>query len=100
VDFFGGIYAPTGEFQKNRLANRGLGYWTFEPGVLVSCLGQKNGFEFSTYIGYDINTENPATDYHGGQVFHIDATVAQHLPLGPGFVGIGANVFLSATNYR
>jgi len=93
VDFFGGIYAPTGEFQKNRLANQGLGYWTFEPGVLVSYLGQKNGFEFSTYIGYDFNTENTTTDYHSGQVFHIDATMAQHLPLGPGFIGIGANAF-------
>jgi hypothetical protein len=70
-----------------------VGCWTFEPGVLVSYLGQKNGFEFSTYIGYDINTENPTTDYHSGQVFDIDTTVAQHLPLGPGFVGIGANVF-------
>jgi hypothetical protein len=34
VDFFGGIYAPTGDFQRNQLANQGLGYWTFEPGVL------------------------------------------------------------------
>jgi hypothetical protein len=93
VDFYGGIYAPTGEFQKNRLANQGLGYWTFEPGVLVSYLGQKNGFEFTTYIGYDINTENTTTDYHSGQQFHIDATVAQHLPLGPGFIGIGAQAF-------
>jgi hypothetical protein len=93
VDFFGGIYAPTGEFQKNRLANQGLGYWTFEPGVLISYLGQKNGFEFSTYLGYDINTENTVTDYHSGQQFHIDVTVAQHLPLGPGIIGIGANAF-------
>ena len=93
VDFFGGIYAPSGGFQTNRLANQGLGYWTFEPGVLVSYLGQKNGFEFTTYIGYDINTENTRTHYQSGQVFHIDATVAQHLPLGKGLIGIGANGF-------
>ena len=65
----------------------------FEPGVLVSYLGQKNGFEFSTYLGYDINTENTETAYHSGQEFHIDATVAEHLPLGKGFIGIGANGF-------
>lgn len=93
VSFFGGIYAPTGDFQVNRLANQGLGYWTFEPGVLVSYLGQQNGFEATTYIGYDINTENTHTDYHSGQVFHIDATVAQHLPLGKGYIGIGATGF-------
>ena len=93
VDFFGGIYAPTGEYQQGRLANQGLGYWTFEPGVLISYLGQKNGIEFSTYIGYDINTRNTTTDYQSGQQFHIDVTLAQHLPLGKGFVGIGANGF-------
>ena len=93
VDFFGGIYAPSGEFQANKLANQGLGYWTFEPAVLISYLGQKNGIEFSTYIGYDINTRNTATDYQSGQQFHIDVTVAQHFPLGKGFAGIGANGF-------
>ena len=92
-DFFGGIYAPTGEFQASKLANQGLGYWTFEPGLLVSYLGQKNGFEATTYIGYDINTRNTETDYQSGQQFHIDVTVAQHLPLGKGLIGIGANGF-------
>ena len=38
VDFYGGIYAPTGAFHNNRRANEGLGYWTFEPGVMVSYL--------------------------------------------------------------
>jgi hypothetical protein len=93
VDFFGGIYAPSGEYHKDQLANQGLGYWTFEPGVLVSYLGQKNGFEFTTYLGYDINTEHTETNYHSGQVFHIDTTVAEHLPLGKGFIGIGVNGF-------
>ena len=93
VDFLGGIYAPTGDFQVNRLANQGLGYWTFEPGVLISYLGQKNGFEFTTYLGYDINTRNSKTDYQSGQQFHIDVTLAQHLPLGKGLIGIGANGF-------
>jgi hypothetical protein len=93
VDFFGGIYASTGEFRTNHLANQGLGFWTFEPGLLASYLGQKNGFEFTTYIGYDINTKNTTTDYQSGQVFHIDVTVAQHLPLGKSIIGIGANGF-------
>jgi hypothetical protein len=93
VDFFGGIYAPSGNYQKNQLANQGLGYWTFEPGVLISYLGQKNGFEATSYIGYDINTNNTTTDYQSGQVFHIDTTVAQHLPLGKGIIGIGVNGF-------
>jgi hypothetical protein len=72
LDLFGGIYAPSGKFQADKLANQGLGYWTFEPGLLISYLGQKNGIEFSTYIGYDINTKNTVTDYQSGQQFHID----------------------------
>jgi hypothetical protein len=93
LDLFGGIYTPSGEYIQNRLANQGLGYWTFEPGVMVSYLGQKNGIELSTYIGYDINTVHSTTDYHSGQQFHIDATLAQHFPLGKNFAGIGANGF-------
>ena len=94
VTFYGGVYAPTGSFQQNRLANDGLGYWTFEPGLLASYLNQKNGLELSTYVAYDINTNNGTTDYHSGQVFHIDVTAAWHfLPVGKGAFGAGANGF-------
>ncbi len=94
VSVFGGIYTPSGSYEAGQLANLGLGYWTFEPGLLISYLGQKNGIEFTTYIGYDINTKNNATDYQSGEQFHIDATLAQHFPLGKGFAGVGANGFI------
>ena len=96
VNFYGGIYAPTGGYQKSRLANQGLNYWTFEPGMIASYLNQKNGIEGTTYIAYDFNTNNGTTDYHSGQVFHIDATAAWHfLTLGKkgGVIGVGANGF-------
>lgn len=96
VNFYGGIYAPTGDYKKSRLANQGLNYWTFEPGVIASYLNQKNGLEGTTYIAYDFNTNNSTTDYHSGQVFHIDATAAWHfIKLGQkgGVIGVGANGF-------
>jgi hypothetical protein len=96
VTFFGGIYAPTGDFQTNRLANEGLNYWTFEPGLIASYFNQKNGIELTSYIAYDFSTNNSATDYHSGQVFHIDATAAWHfLKLGQkgGVLGLGATGF-------
>ena len=93
VDAYLGIYAPSGDFRTHRLANPGLGFWTFEPGVLISYLGQKNGFELTTYVGADFNTENTKTDYTSGDVFHIDATLAQHLPVAGGLIGVGANGF-------
>jgi hypothetical protein len=41
----------------------------------------------SAFTGFDINTKNDATDYQTGSQFHLDLTVAQHLPLWGGFIG-------------
>ena len=92
-DFRFGIYAPTGSYEKNKLANLGKNYWTFEPGYLVSYLGSKNGREGSVYAAFDFNTKNEDTDYQTGTQFHIDATAAQHLPLLGGVAGVGATGF-------
>lgn len=89
-----GIYTPTGKFEKGALANLGKNYWTFEPGLSVSWLSSKLGTEVSLFAGYDFSTKNDKTDYRSGDVIHLDATVAQHLPMCGGFAGIGANAFL------
>ena len=88
-----GIYAPTGDYEQGHLANVGKNYWTFEPGLNMSWLSSKIGTEVSLFAGFDISTRNDATDYQSGDVFHLDATVAQHLPLFGGFAGVGANAF-------
>ncbi len=89
-----GIYAPTGSYEKGRLANLGKNYWTFEPVVSASWLSSKIGLEVSAFAGLDFSTRNDATDYQSGDVFHLDATVAQHLPLARlGVIGVGANGF-------
>lgn len=88
-----GIYAPTGPYDEGSLANTGRNYWTFEPGVSVSWLSTKIGTEASLFAGFDVSTKNNATDYQSGEVFHLDATLAQHLPLFGGFAGVGANGF-------
>ena len=89
-----GLYAPTGKYDRHDLANLGKNYWTFEPSVGMSYLGSKNGLEVTTFAGVDINTENPDTDYRTGEQLHLDLTVAQHLPLFKGFLGVGANGFV------
>ena len=88
-----GIYTPTGPYDVGHLANTGRNYWTFEPGVSVSWLSTKIGTEVSLFAGFDVSTKNNATDYQSGEVFHLDGTVAQHLPLFGGFAGVGANGF-------
>jgi hypothetical protein len=87
------VFAPTGEYDQNQLANVGLGYWTFSPEVTFSWLSSKIGTEVSLFAGLDFNTKNTDADYQSGDLFHLDATVAQHLPLFGGFAGVGANGF-------
>jgi hypothetical protein len=88
-----GIYAPTGDYDKGELANIGKNYWTFEPAVSLSYISSKIGLELSTFAGMDFNTKNAKTDYETGTQFHLDLTVAEHLPLFGGVIGIGANGF-------
>lgn len=87
------IYAPTGQYEKGRLANPGLNYWTFDPTISVSYNNAKTGFNAAAYAGIGLNTENNATNYKSGSVFHLDGSVQQLLPVGPGFLGIGAEAF-------
>ena len=88
-----GIYAPTGDYDKGRLANVGKNYWTFEPAASLSYMSSKIGLELTAFAGMDFNTENHKTDYQTGTQFHFDFTVAEHLPLFGGLIGIGANGF-------
>jgi len=88
------VYAPTGAYNTGRLANVGLNYWTFEPMASFSWISKKIGLELSAAAGFDFNTNNNAIDYQSGDVFHIDTTIAEHLPFfGHGIIGIGANAF-------
>jgi hypothetical protein len=92
-DIRAGAYAPSGSFNRDQLANPGLGYWTFEPAVSFSWLSSKIGLETSVFSGVTINTKNTETDYQSGDVFHVDATIAEHVPFARGFLGLGANAW-------
>jgi hypothetical protein len=88
------VYAPTGAYNTGQLANVGLNYWTFEPVAQFSWISKKIGLEISANAGFDFNTDNDATDYQSGDVFHLDTTIAEHLPFfGCGIIGVGANAF-------
>ncbi len=88
------LYAPTGAYNVGQLANVGLNYWTFEPLVSFSYISKKIGLEISTTVGLDFNTNNNATDYQSGDVFHTDITIAEHFPIRNwGVFGVGVNGF-------
>jgi hypothetical protein len=50
------ISAPTGGYEKGRLANQGLNYWTFDPTAGASYNNDKNGFNAALYAGIALNT--------------------------------------------
>jgi len=89
-----GVYTPTGSYEKGQLANAGRNYWTFEPSASFSWLSTTIGTEVTLFSGFDFNTQNEATKYQSGDSFHLDGTVAQHLPLFGGFAGVGAEGFI------
>jgi hypothetical protein len=86
------VWAPSGNYNSGQLANPGLGYWTFEPMLAFSWLSTKFGTEFTIFPAMDFNTINHTTDYQSGDIFHVDATLAQHLPLFGGIAGAGCTV--------
>lgn len=87
------IYAPTGNYEKGRLGNTGLNYWTFDPMVGVVYSNKQLGFNAMLHVGYGINTENTETDYRSGDLLHLDAAVQQIVPVGPGLLALGVEGF-------
>lgn len=79
------IYMPTGNYDKNRLANVGRNYWTFEP-IFAATFLPGAGFDISAKLMYDFNTKNKdasfttgASEYLSGQEFHADFAVGKKL---------------------
>ncbi len=87
------IFAPTGNYQEGRLGNPGLNYWTFDPMVGVAYSDKQSGFNAMLHGGYAMNTENPDTNYQSGSLLHFDGAIQQILPVGSGFVTLGAEGF-------
>ena len=87
------IYAPTGNYEKGRLGNTGLNYWTFDPIVGAVYSNKASGFNAMLHAGYAMNTENTATNYHSGSLLHLEGVVQQFLPVGLGILNLGLEGF-------
>jgi len=80
------IYCPSGEYDKNRVANIGRNYWTFEP-IVAGTYISESGYEVSAKFMYDFNTRNDDSGYRSGQEFHVDYALGKkigNLSLGAG----------------
>ncbi len=84
-----GVWAPTGGFEKGRLANTGLNYWTVAPTLAYTKLVPAQGFEFTAQAGVQFNSRNDLTDYRSAPLLTLDALVQKSL--GGGFA-VGGNL--------
>lgn len=78
------IWAPTGQYDKNALANPSLNNWTFIPQVAFTKLMPEHGLEFDAVAGIQFYTRNNATDYQNAPLFTLDAMVLKRFANGFG----------------
>ena len=60
------FWAPTGSYEKGKLANLSLNDWTFIPGVAYTKVVPKVNIELTAMWDMDFYTEDPATRYQSG----------------------------------
>lgn len=75
--FYGGpeVYVPVGKYDKDRLANNGLNYWTISPTVSATWLPAPK-WELSSTLYPEFHFKNEDTDYLSGNTVTLDFNVA------------------------
>jgi hypothetical protein len=66
------IWAPTGKYNANDMANPSLNTWTFIPQVAYTKIFPDSGFQLDTVAGVQFYTRNNATDYRNAPIFSMD----------------------------
>jgi hypothetical protein len=71
-----GFYAPNGTISgPNGTSGIGAPFWTFEPSVAISYLG--NGYNLTAKLAYNTNTANPNTKFRSGDQLFLDLTATK-----------------------
>lgn len=66
------VWAPTGQYDKNALANASLNNWTFVPQVAYTQLVPERALAFNAVAGLQFYTRNTATDYQNAPLLTLD----------------------------
>ncbi len=83
------MYAPTGAYNPNRLANAGQNVWTFTPTIAYTKLFPAHEIELSANYGVEFFTSNPATQYHNAPLSVLDLLAMKRFTNGWGVGVIG-----------
>ncbi len=84
------VWAPTGKYDSDDLANLGLNKWTFIPTVAYTKVFAKPNIELSASLGVHFSTENHDTDYKDGILTDLEFTVIKRFESGFGFGLVGS----------
>jgi hypothetical protein len=83
------IYAPTGAYNVNRLANAGQNTWTFTPTVTYTKLFPEHNIELTANYGVEFYTPNNETDYHNAPLSVLDLLALKRFDNGWGVGLVG-----------
>jgi hypothetical protein len=73
------IFAPTASFTPGNLSNLGAGAWTVMPYVAHTYVWPAQGLELDNFVGLDIYSRTPSTNYRSGAMFHWDGLLLKYL---------------------
>jgi hypothetical protein len=82
------IYAPTGAYTTTHLSV-GKNIWAFMPGVAVTWFDPMSGWDVDGAFTLVFQTNNTATDYQSGDLFHLDWAIGKHI--GEWEIGVQGN---------
>lgn len=80
------IWAPTGKYDENALANPSLNNWTFVPQVAYTGIFPESGLQVDAVASLQLYTRNRATDYRNAPIFGLDVMARKMFASG---VGLG-----------
>ncbi|MCY1397118.1 hypothetical protein D3C76_508720 [compost metagenome] len=66
------IWAPTGDYDPDRLANTGLNVWTFVPQLAYTLMLPTEGLQLDAVTALQFYTRNDDTDYTNAPLFTLD----------------------------
>jgi len=84
------VWAPTGEYDQNKLANLSMNTWTLIPGVAYTKIFPEVNIELSVSWAMTFDTENPATDYQNGILSDLELLTVKRFKCGAGVGVIGS----------
>ncbi|WP_233236846.1 transporter [Bordetella sp. LUAb4] len=93
------IWAPTGRYNANNLANPSLNNWTFIPQIAYTGIFPESHWQLDAVTSLQFYTPNRDTDYHNAPLFGTDVMARRMFGNGLG-VGMVVGTILQLGNDR